>query len=98
MLRVILQRSAFMALMLVGLLAITFTISHVAPGDPARLAAGPNATEAMVATIRAEYGLDQPLPVQYLRYVAGLLGGDLGQSIFLNLPVGRALLDRAEPT
>ncbi|MBP0650964.1 glutathione ABC transporter permease GsiC, partial [Mycobacterium tuberculosis] len=81
MLRFILQRSAFMALMLVGLLAITFTISHVAPGDPARLAAGPNATEAMVATIRAEYGLDQPLPLQFARYIAGVATGDLGRSI-----------------
>lgn len=92
MLRFILQRSAFMALMLVGLLAITFTISHVAPGDPARLAAGPNATEAMVETIRSEYGLDRPLPLQFARYIAGVVTGDLGRSITTTRPVAQDLL------
>jgi peptide/nickel transport system permease protein len=92
MLRFILQRSAFMAVMVVGLLAITFTISHVAPGDPARLAAGPNATEAMVETIRSEYGLDQPLPVQFARYLAGVVSGDLGRSITTTRPVAQDLL------
>lgn len=92
MLRFILQRTAFMALMLVGLLAITFTISHVAPGDPARLAAGPNATEAMVETIRSEYGLDQPLPLQFVRYIAGVVTGDLGRSITTTRPVAQDLM------
>lgn len=92
MLRFILQRSAFMAVMVVGLLAITFTISHVAPGDPARLAAGPNATEAMVQTIRSEYGLDQPLPVQFARYLGGVLSGDLGRSITTTRPVAQDLM------
>jgi peptide/nickel transport system permease protein len=92
MLRFVLQRSAFMALMLVGLLAITFTISHVAPGDPARLAAGPNATEAMVETIRTEYGLDQPLPLQFARYLAGVATGDLGRSITTTRPVAQDLM------
>jgi peptide/nickel transport system permease protein len=92
MLRFILRRTAFMALMLVGLLAITFTISHVAPGDPARLAAGPNATEAMVETIRAEYGLDQPLPIQFAHYIAGVVQGDLGRSITTTRPVAHDLV------
>lgn len=92
MLRFILQRSAFMAVMVVGLLAITFTISHVAPGDPARLAAGPNATEAMVQTIRAEYGLDQPLPAQFARYLTGIASGDLGRSITTTRPVAQDLM------
>ena len=77
----LLQRLALLGLMLVGLLCITFAIARVVPGDPARLAAGPDATESMVQTVRAKYGLDQPLPVQFGRYVTGLLGGDLGQSI-----------------
>jgi peptide/nickel transport system permease protein len=75
------SRLGFLALMLVGLLGITFVVSHVAPGDPARLAAGPDATAAMVATVRARYGLDQPLPVQFVRYARGVLAGDLGESI-----------------
>jgi peptide/nickel transport system permease protein len=74
-------RLAFMALMLFGLLVITFLLSHVVPGDPARLAAGPDATASMVETVRRKYGLDQPLPVQFARYVGGIAAGDLGESI-----------------
>jgi peptide/nickel transport system permease protein len=77
----VVTRLAFMALMLCGLLGITFVISHVAPGDPARLAAGPDATASMVETMRAKYGLDRPLHVQFARYVRGVVAGDLGQSI-----------------
>ncbi|MBI2217491.1 MAG: ABC transporter permease [Candidatus Rokubacteria bacterium] len=77
----VLSRLAFLVLMLFGLLVITFSISHVAPGDPARLAAGPDATPSMVETIRQKYGLDQPLHVQFARYLTGLARGDLGESI-----------------
>jgi len=74
-------RLAMLGLMLVGLLCLTFAISHVVPGDPARLAAGPDANEAMVQTLREKYGLDRPLAVQFARYVRGLAAGDLGESI-----------------
>jgi peptide/nickel transport system permease protein len=67
--------------MLFGLLCLTFAIAHVVPGDPARLAAGPDANAAMVETIRAKYGLDRPLGVQFARYVRGLAAGDLGESL-----------------
>jgi peptide/nickel transport system permease protein len=77
----IIKRLAFLVLMLFGLLVVTFSISHVAPGDPAALAAGPDATREMVETIRQEYGLDQPLPVQFWRYLAGIFEGDLGRSL-----------------
>jgi peptide/nickel transport system permease protein len=73
--------------MLFGLFCITFAIAHVVPGDPARLAAGPDATESMVETVRRAYGLDQPLPVQFARYLAGLARGDLGQSLRSRNPV-----------
>ena len=92
MLRFIVKRSAFMLLMVAGLLAITFTISHVAPGDPARLAAGPNATEAMVQTLRAEYGMDKPVVAQFGGYLAGVVQGDLGRSITTTRPVFQDLL------
>ena len=71
----------FLGLMLFGLLCLTFAISHVMPGDPARLAAGPDANQSMVDTLRARYGLDRPLGVQFARYVAGLARGDLGESL-----------------
>jgi peptide/nickel transport system permease protein len=75
------RRLLLLGLMLFGLLCITFVISHVAPGDPARLAAGPDASPSMVATIRAEYGLDRPLPIQFGQYLRGVLSGDLGRSL-----------------
>lgn len=75
------KRLVFLVVMLAGLLVITFLISHVAPGDPASLAAGPDAPPEMVERIRQEYGLDQPLPIQFGMYVSGILQGDLGQSV-----------------
>ncbi len=79
--RMVLRRAALIALMLAGLVLITFTISNVVPSDPAALAAGPDATRDMVATVRHEYGLDRPLPEQLLRYVTDLAHLRLGRSI-----------------
>ena len=81
MLVYVVKRLALLGVMLFGLLCITFAISHVVPGDPARLAAGPDASASMVETIRVQYGLDQPLWVQFGRYVRGILRGDLGRSL-----------------
>ena len=83
----VLARLGFMVLMLFGLLVITFAISHVAPGDPARLAAGPDATASMVETVRQKYGLDQPLPVQFGLWLWKAVHGDLGSSIATGRPV-----------
>jgi peptide/nickel transport system permease protein len=88
----VVKRLALLGLMLFGLLCITFAISHVVPGDPARLAAGPDATASMVQTISAEYGLDRPLWVQFARYVRGIAGGDLGRSLRTRESVGSDLL------
>jgi peptide/nickel transport system permease protein len=66
---------------------ITFTLSHVIPGDPARLVSGLDATEEQVQRLREELGLDRPLPVQYGIYVRGLLEGDLGRSLVNGAPV-----------
>jgi peptide/nickel transport system permease protein len=76
-----LGRLGLLAFTLLGLLCITFAIARVVPGDPARLAAGPDASESMVQTVRAKYGLDQPVATQFARYVRGLAAGDLGRSI-----------------
>lgn len=86
-----LGRVALTGLMLFGLVCITFTISNVAPSDPAALAAGPDATPDMVETIRREYGLDRPLPEQFVAYVGGLLRGDLGRSLVTTNPVAEDL-------
>ncbi|HKB27080.1 MAG TPA: ABC transporter permease, partial [Methylomirabilota bacterium] len=92
MLGYVVKRLALLGLMLFGLLCITFAISHVVPGDPARLAAGPDATASMVQTLSAEYGLDRPLWVQFARYVRGMAGGDLGRSLRTRESVGSDLL------
>lgn len=89
--RYLARRLAYVALMLLGLVVITFVISHVTPADPAALAAGPDATPDMVATLRAEYGLDRPLPEQFLRYVTDLAQGQFGRSIQSGNTVGEDL-------
>jgi len=72
---------------LFGLSVLLFVISRLLPGDPVGLAAGPHATPELLAQLRAEFGLDRPLPVQYLRYVEGLLHGDWGTSLMTRRPV-----------
>lgn len=89
--QVAVRRLALLGLVLVGVSLLTFLISHAIPGDPARLLAGQRASDEVVHQIRARYGLDQPLPVQYARYVVGLLQGDLGRSIRTGRPVAEDL-------
>jgi peptide/nickel transport system permease protein len=98
MLRATLNRIAGMLIVMALVVTIVFVIVRVTPGDPAAVMLGPDATAADVAALRQRLGLDAPIPQQFLSYVGGLLRGDLGQSIFLNQPVGQALLQRAEPT
>jgi peptide/nickel transport system permease protein len=66
---------------LLGVTLLTFALSRLVPGDPARLAAGAQATPEMYEQIRREFGLDQPLPAQYWGYLTGLFQGDWGRSI-----------------
>lgn len=70
-----------------GVLVLTFLISHIVPGDPALLRAGPKASAETIAKIRHDMGLDRPLPVQLWVYVRELLRGDLGTSIRTQRPV-----------
>lgn len=83
---------------LFGLSLLTFVISHVVPADPAKLAAGPRASEAMVETIRQQFGLDRPLPEQYVTYVGDLLRGNFGDSILTRRAVGDDLRERFPAT
>ncbi len=64
------------------------------PGDPARVLAGQEAGPSVIAAIRHQYGLDQPLPVQYADYLGRLIHGDLGRSTQDGLPVAHILLQR----
>jgi ABC-type dipeptide/oligopeptide/nickel transport system permease component len=90
--RLLLRRLLFMVFVLWGVSLFTFFLARVAPGDPARLIAGPHANAAAIANVRAIYGLDQPLPIQYVSYLGGLLRGDLGTSFITRRPVATDLL------
>jgi peptide/nickel transport system permease protein len=85
--RTIIKRLLWLVLVVLGVSVITFVVSHLIPGDPARLIAGDRATDEIVANIRQGLGLNRPLPVQYWRYLTGLLHGDLGTSIRTSRPV-----------
>src|SRR5215510_2966842 len=74
---VIARRLAFMVFVLWGVKLVTFFLSRVVPGDPARLMAGPEASQAAVARIARIYGLNDPLIVQYGRYMRDLIHGNL---------------------
>ena len=87
----VLRRLLLVVPILVGLSLLTFIISHLVPGDPVQLAAGPQASRADIERLRAEYGLEQPLPVQYVVYVSNLLRGDWGRSVLSRRPVAEDL-------
>lgn len=87
-----------MLLVMLIVATLVFFITRLAPGDPAAIMLGDQATAADVAQLRSQYGLDKPVLVQYGYWLGELVKGNLGQSIFLQIPVGEALLQRAEPT
>ena len=75
-----------------------FALLYLSPGDPAAIIAGDTATVDDIARIRAKLGLDQPVYIQFGDWVWRLLKGDLGISIFTNLPVMKLIEQRVEPT
>jgi peptide/nickel transport system permease protein len=89
----LLRRVVGIAAVMIGVSVITFAISHVIPADPVAAALGDHATDAQIAQFRAEYGLDRPLPEQYLIYATGILHGDLGKSIRTRRSVADDLAD-----
>jgi peptide/nickel transport system permease protein len=82
----------------VGLSVLIFVISRVIPGDPVRLALGPEASQQQVETLRAQMGLDQPLPLQYVDWLAGVLQGDWGMSLRTNNNVFNDIVARLPAT
>jgi peptide/nickel transport system permease protein len=98
LLAMIARRCLWMPPTLFGLLLIVFAVSHVIPSDPARVMAGENASAEQVTAIRHQFGLDLPLPMQFLRYVRDVVGGDMGTSLFTQRPVAEDLLARMPAT
>jgi peptide/nickel transport system permease protein len=83
---------------LLGVSIVVFLVLQLAPGDPAEIMLGPEATQAELDRLRAELGLTEPLPVQYARWLALVAQGDLGRSFWTRRPVLPEVLDRFQAT
>ena len=77
---------------------LVFLFVHMLPGDPARLAAGPDASPETVALVRADLGLDKPMPQQFLNFFTNMLQGDFGHSLRSKRPVSTEIAERFMPT
>ena len=92
-------RRLFAVLPVMAVVALfVFFLLRFAPGDPAAIIAGDDATAESIAAVRAKLGLDRPVVEQFAVWLWGLLHGDIGVSIFSNLPVTRLIAQRLEPT
>jgi len=83
----LLRRLGLAVLVILGVLLITFAVSRVVPGDPARLYLGPRAKPEALERVRQEWGLDDPLPQQFVRYVLSTLRLELGYSFRTKRPI-----------
>lgn len=96
--RYIIRRLLGIIITLFGVSVIVFCLTYVLPGDPARSIAGPKATIETVDSVRRQLGLDQPLPVQYLRFLSRAVVGDLGTSWRMHEGVFTLILNRLPAT
>jgi peptide/nickel transport system permease protein len=98
----LIKRALSMIPVLVGVLILVFLSLRLAPGDPVSLLVPPDLTgaaaEAAAAKLRAELGLDQPLAIQFARYVSKVLQGDFGRSLRGNVPIAKELFERIPAT
>src|SRR5207247_228505 len=85
--------------MLWGVATLVFVMLQVVPGDPiAFMLAESQATPELIASLKQQLGLDQPLPIQYLRYLGNVVRGDFGMSVYYNRPVLTLILEQAPAT
>jgi peptide/nickel transport system permease protein len=98
MLSFVIGRALQMVPVIFGVTIVTFLLTQIIPGDLADVLLGPTASEEARQQLRTALGLDRALPVQYVSYMAHLLGGDLGQSALFGLPVASVLADRLANT
>jgi peptide/nickel transport system permease protein len=91
MLTYIVRRLFQLVIVLLGVTMITFVIMFLVPGDPAQMMAGKSPTPGRIASIRAKYGLDRPLYVQYVRFIDRLAHRDFGDSYLTGRPVSSML-------
>lgn len=98
MLSFLLRRIVATIPVLVIVALIVFLMTRLAPGDPAAVIVGDTGTSADIARVRTQLGLDQPLPVQFAKWSAQVLRGDLGESLFMKQTVASLIGQRIEPT
>src|SRR3954453_18419665 len=84
-------------LVIVGVVVVVFLVVRIIPGDPVRLM-GPLATDANLAVLRSQWGLDLPIQRQFLLFVLAAAHGDLGTSIFMKQPVVTLIAERFPAT
>jgi ABC-type dipeptide/oligopeptide/nickel transport system permease component len=96
--RFLLHRVVLLIPTLLGVLAVTFLLLYVAPGDPVQAMVGERADPETLARLRAELRLDDPLPQQFVHYVGGVIRGDLGTSYITRRPILQDLLQRFPAT
>ena len=94
----VLRRLTLFVPMLIGIVAVTFGIMQLLPGDPAAVLLGEDASEEAVREMRRALGLDRPWWMRLAAYYADLLRGDMGDSYFQNQPVANAIAQRLVPT
>ena len=87
MLRYLIRRVLTAIPLVLGIATIVFIVVNLAPGDPTQVLVGPNIRPEIIAQVRANFGLDQPLPIRYLKWMGALLQGDLGYSYSYGRPV-----------
>ena len=92
--RIVLRKLAALPLALLGVSALIFLVIHALPGDPARMMAGPEATQEAVDAMRGRLGIDRPLLVQYGHFVAGAVRGNFGVSLKSQKPVAQEIGQR----
>jgi peptide/nickel transport system permease protein len=98
MLRLILLRIASAIPVMLIVSVIVFLLLRLSPGDPAVILAGDNASPEAIEALRRQMGLDQPLPLQFVTWLGGIVTGDLGVSILSRIPVTALIADRLEAT
>lgn len=98
MLKYVLKRLAFAVLVLFGVTIVVFLLLQLAPGSPAQLMLGETATPEQIAVLNAKLGLDQPLLIQYWKFLSNALRGDLGTSIFFNQSCWSLIIERLPAT
>ena len=98
MIGMIVRRILQLTFLLLGISFLVFMSMHLAPGDPATVIGGPNATSSDLEAIRDKMGLDRPVLVQYFDYLGGILQGDFGYSYQTNQAVTEAIITRFPTT